>query len=162
MRDDRGVQAKACQAEFAPVDQRFREFPGRSGEHEPAVPLRGRDATVELVLTLHGSLAVGVEEDDEVREYMRSRRFGSVRAQRPLITTAEQHDVGAAIGNRSGFEVVAEHRDDRLSLRWARRDRGPFDLEVRALEVDRMDPVPIDEAVRRRVTDLRAVLPAVP
>ena len=91
-----------------------------------------RDQRVEPVAALRGGARVVVEEHDEVLE----------------------HEVRPEAG------LGREH--DGLALRRARCDRRPADPEALAVEVDVVQPGPVDEAVALGVADLRALLPRVP
>jgi len=57
---------------------------------------------------------------------------------------------------------VAQGSHNRLALRWAWRNRGPFDGKPAPLEVDVVQLVPVDEPSSRDVADLSVVLPAIP
>ncbi len=73
-------------------------------------------------------------------------------------------DPGAPAGGGVRREVGRGHRDHdhRAALRRARGDGRAADREVRALEVDVVQLVAVDEPPGGGVADLRVVLPAVP
>nr|BFE73784.1 hypothetical protein GCM10020092_070850 [Actinoplanes digitatis] len=72
------------------------------------------------------------------------------------------HDVGAAGTQPVRDAAVRQRAHRRLPLRRPRRDRRALDAELRALEVDVVQLVAVDEPAGCRVPDLRVVLPAVP
>ena len=78
------------------------------------------------------------------------------------VVWGNESDVGAAGDQLVGLAAVAQDGDNRLALRWTRRNRGSFDRKPPALEVDVVQPVPVDEPSGGDIADLSVVLPAVP
>ncbi len=146
---------------------------GRAGKDAGVAGVRLPGEGVEAVTAGRGRHRVVVEEDDEVAEDVQGLVGAAGRGLLGAdpgdggtglggVVRGDVPDVGLAGDEPVGKGVVGQGRDERLPLGRAGRDGGPLHAEVPSLEVDVVQLVPVDEAARGRVPDLRVVLPAVP
>ena len=159
----------------------------RTSATSAAVPVKMRRVAAQRLCRRRrrGGAALGAASARVVEEHERGRRTRAAVVVRPVAPSAARTsariDAASPVGpsrpmpsgvtnttsapraaSRYGDVDVRERGDQRLALRRARRDRRAAHGEVRALEVDVVQLVPVDEPPGGGVADLGVVLPRVP